>query len=187
MRAEEIRRTGILPVQAKPARAPRTPKAKVPAITLSDAQALVTSLYDRSSSDEVTYELITAEVQKLDKLTAKDLSAVAKEFGVVPGKTKKASLEAILEKITAGRRHTSATCSSPIPTNPGRHGNCAPRTKTPAPRRRPRRARRHLLVGVATLVPGGAGDAITGGPETAPGVLAIVCESGMGLRSPVPA
>ena len=105
VRAEEYARTGILPVQAKPARAPRTPKAKVPAITLADAQALVDSLYETSTSDQVTYEFITAEVQKLDKLTAKDLIAVAKHFGVVPGKTKKASLEAILDKIT--RRKTT--------------------------------------------------------------------------------
>ncbi len=77
----------------------------MPAITLADAQTLVTSLYDRSTSDELTYEVITAEVQKLDKLTAKDLSAVAKDFGVVPGKTKKASLDAILDKIT--RRKTT--------------------------------------------------------------------------------
>jgi predicted site-specific integrase-resolvase len=105
VRAEEYSRTGVLPVQAKPVRAPRTPKEKVPALTLADAQALVTSLYDRSTSDEVTYDLISAEVKKLDKLTAKDLSEVAKHFGVVPGKTKKASLDSILEKIT--RRKTT--------------------------------------------------------------------------------
>ncbi len=53
----------------------------------------------------MTYALITSEVQKLDKLTAKELTEVAKQFGVVPGKTKKASLEAILDKIT--RRKTT--------------------------------------------------------------------------------
>ena len=105
VRAEEYARTGIVPVQAKPARAPRAPKPKVPALTLDDAHALVASLYDRCTSDDVTYEFITAEVQKLDKLTAKDLTEVAKHFGVVPGKTKKGSLDAILDKIT--RRKTT--------------------------------------------------------------------------------
>lgn len=104
-RAEEYARTGIVLVQAKAARAPRATKPKAPAITPEDAQALVASLYDRSISDDVTYEHITAEVQKLDKLNAKDLTAVAKHFGVVPGKTKKASLEAILDKIS--RRKTT--------------------------------------------------------------------------------
>jgi hypothetical protein len=105
VRAEEYARTGIVPVQAKPARAPRAPKAKVPALTLADAHALVTSLYDRSTSDDVTYDSITAEAQKIEKLTAKDLSEVARSFGVVPGKTKKASLDAILDKIK--RRKTT--------------------------------------------------------------------------------
>ena len=105
VRAEEFSRTGIIPVQAKPARAARTPKPKLPALSLEDAQSLVASLYDRSISDDVTYEHITAEVQKLDKLNAKDLTEVAKHFGVVPGKTKKASLDAILDKIT--RRKTT--------------------------------------------------------------------------------
>ena len=105
VRAEEYTRTGIVPVQGKPARAPRTPKPKTPALTLEDASALVTSLYDRSTSDEVTYEHITKEVQRLDKLTAKDLGEVARHFGVVAGKTKKATLEAILDKIT--RRKTT--------------------------------------------------------------------------------
>jgi hypothetical protein len=104
-RAEEYARTGVIPVQAKPARAPRTPKVKLPALTRDDAHTLVTSLYDRSISDEMTYEVITAEVKKLDKLTAKDLTEVAKQFGVVPGKTKKAALDSILEKIT--RRKTT--------------------------------------------------------------------------------
>ena len=77
----------------------------MPAITPDDANTLVASLYDRCTADDVTYEFITAEVQKLDKLTAKDLTEAAKHFGVVPGKTKKASLEAILDKIT--RRKTT--------------------------------------------------------------------------------
>ncbi len=105
VRAEEYARTGVLPVQAKPARAPRATKPKAPAITIEDAGASLGSLYDRCTSDDVTYEFIAAEVQKLDKLTAKDLSEVAKHFGVVPGKTKKASLDAIREKIT--RRKTT--------------------------------------------------------------------------------
>lgn len=105
VRAEEYARTGIVPVRATAARAPRTTKPKAPALSLEDAQGLVTSLYDRSISDDVTYEHITAEVQKLDKLTAKDLVEVAKHFGVVPGKTKKASLDAVLDKIS--RRKTT--------------------------------------------------------------------------------
>ena len=105
VRAEEYARTGVIPVQAKPSRAPRAPKVKVPALTLDDANGLVASLYDRCTSDDVTYEFITAEVQKLDKLTAKDLTAVAKQFGVVSGKTKKASVDAVLDKIT--RRKTT--------------------------------------------------------------------------------
>ena len=105
VRAEEFARTGLIPVQAKAARAPRTPKPKVPALTLEDAKSLVDSLYERSISDDVTYEHITADVQRLDKLTAKDLTEATKHFGVVPGKTKKASLEAILDKIT--RRKTT--------------------------------------------------------------------------------
>jgi hypothetical protein len=105
VRAEEYARTGIVPIQARPARAARTPRAKTPALTLDDAKSLVGSLYELSTSDDVTYEHITAEVQKLDKLTAKDLTEVAKHFGVVPGKTKKASLETILDKIA--RRKTT--------------------------------------------------------------------------------
>ena len=104
-RAEEYARTGVIAVQAKTARAPRTPKPKVPAITVEDAKNLVASLYERSIADDVTYEHITAEVQRLDKLNAKDLTLVAKDFGVVPGKTKKASLDAVLDKIT--RRKTT--------------------------------------------------------------------------------
>ena len=127
-RAEEYTRTGLIPVQAKAARAPRTPKPKVPAITLDEAKRLVEALYERSISDDVTYEHITAEVQRLDKLTAKDLTEAAKHFGVVPGKTKKASLDAILEKITpednarADSVLTSITAAvdrfSPRPANP---------------------------------------------------------------------
>jgi hypothetical protein len=104
-RAEEYSRTGIIPVQAKPARAPRTTKPKVPALTLEAAKGLVDQLYERSVADDVTYEYLTSEVQRLDKLNAKDLTEAAKHFGVVPGKTKKASLDAILDKIT--RRKTT--------------------------------------------------------------------------------
>jgi hypothetical protein len=104
-RAEEYARTGILPVQAKPVSTPRAPKLKMPSLTVDDAKALITSLYDRALSEDVTHESIEAEVQKLDKLTAKDLSEVAKHFEVVPGKTKKASLDAIREKIS--RRKTT--------------------------------------------------------------------------------
>jgi hypothetical protein len=105
VRADEYARTGGLPVQAKPARAPRPAKPKAAAITIDDANALLASLYERCTSDDVTYEFITAEVQKLDKLSATDLKEVDKHFGVVPGKTKKASLDAIREKIT--RRKTT--------------------------------------------------------------------------------
>ena len=84
---------------------PSTEGESAGGITLEDANGLVASLYDRCTSDDLTYEFITAEVQKLDKLTAKDLTAVAKNFGVVPGKTKKASLDAVLDKIT--RRKTT--------------------------------------------------------------------------------
>jgi hypothetical protein len=105
VQAEEYARTGAIPVQAKPARAPRATKPKVAALTLEDGKALVASLYDRALADDVTHELIAAEVQKLDKLTAKDLVEVAKHFELVPGKTKKASLDAILEKIS--RRKTT--------------------------------------------------------------------------------
>ena len=38
-------------------------------------------------------------------MSAKDLKEVAKQFGVATGKTKKASLDAILDKIT--RRKTT--------------------------------------------------------------------------------
>ena len=100
VRAEEYSRTGIIPVQGKAPSKPRATKPKVPALTLEDAKALVTSLYDRAISEDVSYDHIGAEVQKLDKLTASDLKEIAKHFGVVPGKTKKASLDAILEKIS---------------------------------------------------------------------------------------
>ncbi len=105
VRAEEFARTGIIPVQAKPVSAARETKPKVPALTLEDAKVLVTSLYDRAISDDVSHEFIGAEVQRLDKLTANDLKEVAKHFGVVPGKNKKASLDAILAKIS-GRKAT---------------------------------------------------------------------------------
>ena len=104
-RAEEYSRTGIVPVQAKPARAPRVAKPKVPVLALDDAHQLVASLYERCMDNDVTYEHISAEVQKLDKMTANALKEIAKQFGVVPGKTKKASLDAILDKIT--RRKTT--------------------------------------------------------------------------------
>jgi hypothetical protein len=104
-RAEEYARTGIIPVQAKPAPRPRTTAPKAPALTLDDASALLQSLYDRATSDELTHELLAAEVKKLDKLTAKDLSEAARRFELVPGKTKKATLDAILEKIS--RRKTT--------------------------------------------------------------------------------
>jgi hypothetical protein len=104
-RAEEYARTGVIPVQAKPPGRARSAAAKVPAITLEDAKNLVSSLYDRAISDEVTHELIGDEVKKLDKLIAKDLNEVAKHFSLVPGKTKKATLDSIREKIS--RRKTT--------------------------------------------------------------------------------
>ena len=104
-RAEEYARTGVLPVQARPAPKPRAASRKAPALTLDDASALVDSLYNRATSDELTHELIAAEVKRLDKLTAKDLSEVARRFELVPGRTKKATLDAILEKIS--RRKTT--------------------------------------------------------------------------------
>jgi hypothetical protein len=103
--ALEYHRTGVIPVRAKPSAAPPVTKPKAPALNLEDAKALVASLYDRSLSDDVTHEYIASEVQKLDKLTAKDLTETAKSFGVVPGKTKKGSLDAILDKIA--RRKTT--------------------------------------------------------------------------------
>jgi hypothetical protein len=105
VRAEEYARTGIIPVQGKPASAPRVTKSRAPALSLEDAKEFVASLYDRAISDDVTHEFIAAEVQKLDRLAAKDLGEAAKHFGVVPGKTKKASLDAILDKIS--RRKTT--------------------------------------------------------------------------------
>ena len=36
--------------------------------------------------DGVSYEHITAEIQKLDKMTANELKEVAKQFGVATGK-----------------------------------------------------------------------------------------------------
>ena len=68
----------------------------LPAISFDEANG--SSLYELCTLDDVSYEHITAEVQRLDKLTAKHLTAVAKGFGVVPAMTKKVSLEAILEK-----------------------------------------------------------------------------------------
>ncbi len=103
--AEEYARTGVIPVQGKPPKARRAATPKVPALTLVDAKVLVTSLYDRAIDDAITYEHISAEIKKLDKLTAKDLSEVAKHFGLVPGKAKKGSLDAIREKIE--RRKTT--------------------------------------------------------------------------------
>jgi hypothetical protein len=105
VRAEEYARTGIVPVIAKPSPAARVTKAKVPALTFQEANSLVASIYERAISDEVTQDHITNEVRKLDKLSAKDLTEVARQFGVVPGKTKKASLDAIQEKIS--RRKTT--------------------------------------------------------------------------------
>ena len=104
-RAEEYARTGIVPVQAKPARAPRAAKPKVPALALDDAHQLVASLYERCMDDGVSHEDIAAEIQKLEKLTANELKDVARQFGVAPGKTKKGSLDAVREKIT--RRKTT--------------------------------------------------------------------------------
>jgi hypothetical protein len=105
VRAEEYARTGIVPVQAKPARAPRVVKPKVPAIALDDAHQLVASLYERCMDDGVSYEHISAEIKKLEKMTANELKEIAKQFGVGAGKTKKASLDGILDKIT--RRKTT--------------------------------------------------------------------------------
>ena len=113
IRAEEYARTGVLVVQAKAARAPRATKPKLPTLTLEDAKTFVTSLYDRALADDVTHEFIASEVQKLDKLAAKDLGEVAKHLELIPGKTKKASLEAILEKIGAERRRMRGLCSRP--------------------------------------------------------------------------
>jgi hypothetical protein len=103
--AEEYARTGVIPVQAKPPKAPRAAKLKVPALTLEDAKALVTSLYDRAIDDAITYEHIGTEIQKPDKLTAKHLGEVAKHFGLVPGKAKEGLFDAIREKIE--RRKTT--------------------------------------------------------------------------------
>jgi hypothetical protein len=100
MRAEEFARTGVIPVQARPAAKPRAASTKSPHLTLDAASALVASIYDRATFDQLTHELIAAEVKRLDKLTAKDLSEVARRFELVPGKTKKATLDAILEKIS---------------------------------------------------------------------------------------
>ncbi len=102
---EEYARTGVLPVSAKAPSRPRAATPKAPALTLDDGKNLVTSLYDRCVSDDVTHDFIAAEVKKLDKLTAKDLSELAKHFSLVPGKTKKATRDAILEKIS--RRKTT--------------------------------------------------------------------------------
>ena len=90
-RAEEYARTGVIPVSAKPPAKRRAASPKAPALTLDEASALVASLYDRATSDELTHELIASEVKRLDKLTAKDLSEVARRFELVPGKTKKAT------------------------------------------------------------------------------------------------
>ena len=100
VRAEEYARTGIVPVQAKPARAPRTAKPKVPAIALDDAHQLVASLYERCMDDGVSHEQIASEIQALDRMSAKGLKEVCKQFGVSPGKSKKASLDSVREKIT---------------------------------------------------------------------------------------
>ena len=94
-----IRAPACIPVQESESLTAHVTKPKVPALTLEDAKALVSSLYDRAISDDVSHEYMS-EVQKLEKLTAKDLNEIAKHFGVVPGKTKKASLSAILEKIS---------------------------------------------------------------------------------------
>jgi ParB-like chromosome segregation protein Spo0J len=104
-RALEYARIGVIPVIAKPAAKRRAASPKVPALALDDASALVASLYDRATSDELTHEHIASELKRLDKLTAKDLSEVARRFELVPGKTKKATLDAILEKIS--RRKTT--------------------------------------------------------------------------------
>jgi hypothetical protein len=105
VRAEEYARTGIVPVQAKPARAPRVAKPKTPALSLDDAHQLVASLYERCMDDGVSYDHIAVEIKKLEKLTANELKEVAKQFGVAAGKAKKGSLDAILDKIT--RRKTT--------------------------------------------------------------------------------
>jgi hypothetical protein len=105
VRAEEYARTGIIPVQAKPPRVPRAAKPKIPAISLDGAHQLVAALYERCIDDGVSHEQITAEIQRLDKMSAKELKEVARQFGVAAGKTKKGSLDAILDKIT--RRKTT--------------------------------------------------------------------------------
>jgi hypothetical protein len=99
-KAEEYARTGVVPVQSKSPKTPRVTKPKVAALTLEQAKSLVESLYDQAIVETMTYDLIAAEVKKLEKLTAKDLGEVARHFELTPGKVKKASLNAIQEKIS---------------------------------------------------------------------------------------
>jgi hypothetical protein len=105
IRAEEYARTGIVPVQAKPARAPRAAKPKVAAISLDEAHQMVASLYERCMDNDVSYDQINSEIQRLDKMSAGELKEVARQFGVAAGKSKKNALDAILDKIT--RRKTT--------------------------------------------------------------------------------
>jgi hypothetical protein len=55
--------------------------------------------------NDVSYDQINSEIQRLDKMSAGELKEVARQFGVVAGKSKKNALDAILEKIT--RRKTT--------------------------------------------------------------------------------
>jgi hypothetical protein len=109
--AEEYHRTGVIPVQTKPARAPRQARQKLPAIALDDAHQLVASLHERCLDEGVSHEHIATEVQKLEAMSANNLKEIAKQFGVVPGKSKKGSLDAILDKI-ARRKTTPVTTQS---------------------------------------------------------------------------
>lgn len=102
-RSDEFDRTGALAPPAKPAKVPRTPKPA--AITIDEAAARVTALYDRATDPALDYATIDREIDALCVLTSAHLKEVAKKANVtLPSKATKPSIVGELKRKVKDRK-----------------------------------------------------------------------------------
>jgi hypothetical protein len=102
-RADEYDRTGKLAPPAKAAKAPRT--AKAAAISVDEAAARFTALYDRATDPALDYATIDRELDALGSMTAPDLKAVAKKLNVtLPSKATKTGIVGELKRKVKDRK-----------------------------------------------------------------------------------
>lgn len=98
--AQEYCRTGKVPLGKtgavrKPKAQPRSPES------LAEAIQKVKDFYESVIRPEVTYEMITAEIERIEKdFRADELKELARQLGISrPPKTKKATLEEIQRRM----------------------------------------------------------------------------------------